>query len=152
MNPGWGGALAETLRRAGWAPCLVFAAHLLAVGVFAGYERFPPLDVPMHLLGGAAIAFFFGTGYRAARSRGLLGQPAAGLCFVLVFALAASAAVFWEFAELLSDRFFGTRTQLGLEDTLLDMLLGCIGSVVYLMTWGRDGRAIPSGGRSHRGV
>jgi hypothetical protein len=41
--------------------------------------------------------------------------------------------VFWEFAEYVYDRAFGTRHQLSLDDTLLDMLLGIIGGGVFLI-------------------
>ena len=55
----------EILKKAGWAPITVFVAHLVASEI-GGYDVFPPLDTPMHLLGGVAIAFFFWTAYRIA--------------------------------------------------------------------------------------
>jgi hypothetical protein len=128
----WRAALSESFRSAGWAPALVFAAHAVASLGFGAYERFPPLDIPMHLLGGIAISFFLGRLYRAAERLGLLGRPARSMYVVVIPALATAAAVLWEFAEFASDRVFRTRAQLGLEDTLLDMLLGCVGSVVYV--------------------
>lgn len=124
--------VATSLREAGWAPTLVFLLHVVLSRVFGAYIRFPPLDIPMHFFGGLAIAFFFGRSYRAAERLGLLGQPARWLYFVMVPAWATTATVLWEFAEFLSDRYLGTRAQLGLEDTLGDMLLGCLGSLVFL--------------------
>jgi hypothetical protein len=131
-RPGWSAFARESLRSAGWAPALVFVGHVMASQGFDAYRRFPPLDIPMHLLGGAAIAFFFAGSYRIAEERGLLGSPASWLSPVVAGALAVCAGVFWEFAEFLSDRYFGTRAQLGLDDTLLDMALGCLGSFSYL--------------------
>src|SRR5262245_35746481 len=116
--------LLQTLRRAGWAPILVFGLHVVAARVLGLYRLWPPTDIPMHFFGGVAIAFFFAHAYRAAEELDLLGQPSAVLYVVMVFALTCSATVFWEFAEFLSDRYFGTHMQNGLEDTLGDMLIG----------------------------
>jgi hypothetical protein len=131
--PAWRGAVVASLREAGWAPALVFVLHVVAACGFAAYALFPPLDIPMHLLGGVAITFFIGHSYRVAEGSGLLGRPVRWLYFALVPALAISTTVLWEFAEFLSDRYFGTHAQLGLEDTLSDMVLGCLGSVVFLV-------------------
>lgn len=86
----------------------------------------------MHFFGGVAIAFFFSRAYRVAEETDLLGQPSAILYPIAIFALTCAAAVFWEFAEFLSDRFLGTRMQDGLEDTLFDMFLGILGGIVLL--------------------
>lgn len=129
----WRSAFVAALREAGWAPSLVFVLHVVASRGFGAYALFPPLDIPMHFFGGVAITFFIGRLYRAAERFGLIGQPARWLYFVVVPALAIGTTVFWEFAEFLSDRLFGTRAQLGLEDTLFDMFLGCLGSLVFLI-------------------
>jgi hypothetical protein len=133
MASAWRAWVAASLRDAGWAPTLVFLAHVVASDAFGAYERFPPLDIPMHILGGIAISFFIGRSYGAAERLGLLGHPFRWLYFVVVFALATTATVLWEFAEYISDRYFGTHAQLGLRDTLLDMLLGCLGSLFFLV-------------------
>ena len=130
---GWRSVLGTSLREAGWAPMLVFVVHVVASRGFGAYALLPGLDVPMHLLGGAAITFFLGRLYRVAGRAGLLGQPAGWLYFAVVLALAISTTVLWEFAEFLCDRRFGMHAQLGLEDTLLDMFLGCLGSLVVLV-------------------
>ena len=87
----------------------------------------------MHFFGGVAITFFLGRSYRVVERLGLLGQPVRWLYFVVVPALAISTTVLWEFAEFVSDRYFGTHAQLGLEDTLFDMSLGCMGALVFLV-------------------
>ena len=122
----------ESLRKAGWAPALVFAAHMILWHGVGAYEAFPPLDTPMHLLGGLAIAFFFWTTYSICARTGAFGQPNSTAIAVLTLTSAASSAVLWEFAEYLSDRYLGTNTQKGLEDTLLDMLLGLVGGAVFV--------------------
>lgn len=47
------------LIEAGWFPSLVFLLHCVLSLAFDAYDRAPSLDVPMHLLGGVAIAYFF---------------------------------------------------------------------------------------------
>jgi hypothetical protein len=111
---------------------LVFGVHVLAIRVLDAYSRFPSFDIPMHFLGGIAIAYFFHRSASSASSCGLIGPFEPISHMVLVFALTCTATVFWEFAEYVSDRFLGTNAQLGLGDTLLDMFLGIVGGVTLL--------------------
>jgi len=131
----------EALRKGGWPAITVFGAHVIASRGLHAYVRYPFLDIPMHFLGGIAIAFFFQSAYRAASRHGIVGPFHRTTHDVLVFALTSTATVFWEFAEFLSDRFFGTHAQLGLEDTLGDMLLGIFGGITLLVivSWRRRG-------------
>ena len=124
--------LTKSLKRAGWAPTLVFVAHVLFCRGLNAYQAFPKLDIPMHFLGGVAIAFFLWTAIRAGVSSGTLGQPNRLGIAALAFTSTVSCAVFWEFAEFLSDRHLGTNTQAGLQDTLLDMLIGVVGGAVFV--------------------
>ena len=123
--------LTHTLRRAAWAPIVVFGIHEVSARLNY-YRAWPPLDIPMHFLGGIAIAFFFGQAYRAAEEMDLLGRPGEILYGVMVFALTCSSTVFWELAEFLSDRYLGSHMQGGLEDTLGDMLVGILGGLTFL--------------------
>jgi len=121
----------DLVRRALWFPLAVFVAHLVLSFLFA-YDRFPPLDGPMHVLGGIAIAFSVWGGLNVLINAGVLAPVQPALRAVLLFALTSTAAVFWEFAEFVSDHTIGTHVQWGLRDTLMDMLLGIIGGLVYL--------------------
>jgi len=96
------------------------------------YEAFPPLDTPMHLLGGLAIAFFLWTAYSIGARSGTLGQPNSTAIALLTVTSTAASAVLWEFAEYLSDGYLGTNTQKGLEDTLLDLLFGLVGGAIFV--------------------
>ena len=134
-------ALVESLWKAGWAPILVFVAHLILWHGVGAYEAFPPLDVPMHLLGGLAIAFFLWTAYSISARSGTFGRPNSTAIAVLTLTSTAASTVLWEFAEYLSDRYLGTNTQKGLEDTLLDMLLGLVGGAIFVgVAWFRTRR------------
>ncbi len=125
-----------SLRLAAWAPVLVFAIHLVAILGFDIYNQFPEFDIPMHFAGGVAIAYFFGVCYREAAHLGLLGQPSGAVFPPMVLGLTSLAAVVWEFAEFVAEHQFGLRTQPGLADTLLDLLMGLLGCLV-LIAWMR---------------
>lgn len=122
-----------SVRRGGLPAIALFTFHVIASRGFHAYERFPPLDIPMHFLGGVAIAYFFHRASIAASSHGIIGPFHRVTHIVLVFALTCAATVFWEFAEFLADRYLGTHAQLGLDDTLGDMLLGICGGVTFII-------------------
>jgi hypothetical protein len=74
------------------------------------------IDWLLHMLGGAAIAFFF---YRIATPVApFIGalRPLARACLAL--GLSCAAAIAWEVAEFLFDIYIGTHTQYGLTDTM----------------------------------
>jgi hypothetical protein len=139
------GCAVSTLREAAWAPIAVFLAHVIASRVFHAYVAFPPLDIPMHLLGGAAIAFFFHRGLVNASIPGLLGPLHPATHRLLVFSLVGTTTVFWEFVEFISDRYFGTHAQLGLADTMKDMCMGILGCLLFLVAFSRSSqvRSVP---------
>ena len=123
----------EAVRRGGLPAMALFGFHVIASQGFDAYVHFPPLDIPMHFLGGVVIAYFFHRASLAASSHGIIGPFHRVTHAALVFALTCTATVFWEFAEFLTDHFFGTHAQLDLDDTLGDMLLGIGGGVALLV-------------------
>src|SRR5262249_28659360 len=122
----------EAFRRALWLPALVLAIHLVGSRVFDVYTLWPPFDIPMHLMGGFAIAF------AATRILGMLEREkrilprSRAIETVLVFGLVTIAAVCWEFAEWIGDHLLGTHAQIDLDDTLSDMAFGMVGGAVFL--------------------
>ena len=118
-----------TLGEAAWAPSIIFIAHVVASRVLNAYERYPPLDIPMHYLGGVVIGFFYHRASINASRNGILGafHP------VTHVALVCTTTVFWEFAEFISDRFFGGHAQLGVADTMGDMCMGILGGLSLLI-------------------
>jgi len=120
------------LLKAGWAPATVFVLHALASKVLRLYASHPPTDIAMHSLGGVAIAYFFWRAGSLASDAGVIGTINRTGLSVMVFGLTCAAAVFWEFAEYLSDRYLGTKSQLGLPDTLGDMVFGILGGMAFL--------------------
>lgn len=135
---------AKTARESAWAPIAIFSIHAIAAMGFDAYDRFPPLDIPMHFLGGVVIAYFFHRAALNASTGGLAAPFHPATHVALVFGLTCTAALFWEFAEFLSDRIAGTHAQLDLDDTLLDMLLGALGGATFLVIAGIRGRIKPA--------
>ena len=123
--------LVRSLREAGWAPAAVFAAHVVASRLLGLYGAYPSLDVPMHVFGGVAIAHFLWRSAALASEAGLLGSPNRTGLLAIVLGTTCAAAVGWEVAEFLSDQWLGTSAQLGLEDTLGDLLLRIAGGAAY---------------------
>lgn len=129
--------LATTLM-AGWAPCLVLAVHLIGSKLFSIYDRMPSFDVPMHLAGGAAIAYWLHTASLLGSARGILGPFHRGTHVLLILGWTSVAAVAWDVSEYVSDRCLGTRMQGDVTDTLKDVLLGLVGgTAVVAATWMR---------------
>ncbi|HXF86527.1 MAG TPA: hypothetical protein VNK49_14195 [Anaerolineales bacterium] len=116
-----------TLKEAAWAPLAVFGFYLF--GLFTHlYDLFPPLDVPTHFMGGVVITYFYRVAIR--NSQKWVGDIPYPVQIVFAFTCTGTTAVFWEFYENFADRFLGTRMVRGLEDTILDLILGVSGALV----------------------
>jgi hypothetical protein len=143
------GAGIGAVRDAGWAPGAVFGLHLVIARGLNAYTVFPDLDMPMHFLGGMAVAFFFRVALLRGAANGSIGARQARTLGFLVLALSCCAASAWEVAEFLSDRYLGTHAQLGPLDTLSDMLFGIGGAATFLFWRGsRGGYAVPRANRA----
>ncbi len=126
----------QLLARAGWAPAFVFLFHIFITYAVNWFTLFPQIDIPMHFLGGVAMAYFLWSCF-AALPEGAIEvtlRPLAAAIFIV--SLTATTTIFWEFAEFAFDAVFNVQMQGGLEDTLLDMALGVVGSITYaLIAW-----------------
>ena len=139
-------ALLDAMRKCfivgGWAPLLVFVLHVAASQAGA-YDIWPPTDIPMHVAGGFAIALFLSGLFRALPRDLVRKSRIVVLELVLVFALATTAAVIWEFAEFGVDQAFGTNVQVSLANTMKDLALGMAGAGVFLAFRARQMNAGP---------
>ncbi len=120
-----------TVRRVGWLPIAVFLAHEVCAHVVDGYRLWPSVDIPLHFFGGLAIAFFVSGAIRTFSYHGVIKQPDTLVHLALVLSAACTAAVFWEFAEWTADNTLGTTCQVGLDDTILDLLMGVVGGAAF---------------------
>ena len=128
----------ETLRsfvedvalKAAWFPTMVLVLHILLARVVLAYYYWPPLDIVTHCAGGIAIAYFFARTLDLLVEHKLEPPLTWTIRVVLVLALTGTTTVLWEFAEFLMDTFLGTHLLAGLNDTLMDMMMGMIGGVL----------------------
>jgi len=116
-----------TLRESAWAPMGIFIFYVIGLALHL-FKLFPPLDIPTHFMGGVAITYF----YRSAiwNSQKILGDIPPSIQILLAFTCTGTTTVFWEFYENFADLFLGTHMVRGLEDTLVDMILGLSGALV----------------------
>jgi len=120
-----------SIRAGGWAPALVLFFHFLLATPLNLYARVPSLDSYEHLAGGIAFATFFWRSVSIPEAR-VLGSWSTVAKVLCTFTAVGTAAVAWEVFEWMTDRLGWTRAQFGLADTLLDMVLGITGGVVFL--------------------
>lgn len=106
-------------------------AHEVCSKFLNGYARWPWIDIPMHLLGGIAIALFASGLVHALVEHAVIRKLEWIVHAALVFTAACTAAVFWEFAEWIADHTIGTNAQMNdLNDTMLDLALGVVGAAM----------------------
>jgi len=123
-----------TLREAAWAPLSVLIFYLIG-RTLQLFDLFPRLDMPTHFIGGVAITYFYRSAIR--NSQGIAGVIPASVQILLAFTCTGTTIILWEFYENLFDLFFGTHMVRGLEDTLLDMLLGLLGALILTIFYRR---------------
>jgi hypothetical protein len=108
------------------APFAVLILHIIAT-ITGLYEMLWWLDIPLHFLGGVAIAL--GSYYllQDFGNRKLFAMQSAPLKILTLLAFTALAAVSWEFLEFSLDRYAGTTMQPGVLDTIKDLAFGLSG-------------------------
>lgn len=110
----------------------MLSANRISLG-FHVYERFPNIDVPLHLAGGF-VAGLFAVCVRNELLRRKQIKPAPWwFDLIFVVGLTAIVAIFWELYEFLTDLRNMTlgnlqRTQLSVGDTVSDLLNGMTGA------------------------
>jgi len=124
--------ISSTLRESAWAPLSVFSFYLFGL-IFHLYDLFPPLDVPTHFMGGVTITYFYRSLIR--NSQPIVGEIPLPIRIIFAFTCTGTTAVFWEFYENFADRFLGTHMVRGLEDTLVDLILGLSGALVLSLLY-----------------
>lgn len=127
--------LLATLRESAWAPLGVFGFYLVGL-VFDWYDRFPPLDIPTHFMGGVAITYFYRSAIK--QSQKFLGDIPSLIQVLLAFSCTGTTIILWEFYENAFDYLFGTSMVRGLEDTIMDMFIGMMGALVLTLFYRRN--------------
>ena len=122
----WIDWILATLRESAWAPMGIFIFYVIGLALHL-FKIFPPLDIPTHFMGGVAITYL----YRSAiwNSQKFLGDIPIPIQILFAFTATGTTTVFWEFYENLMDHFFRFQMVRGLEDTLVDLVLGLSGAL-----------------------
>ena len=123
-----------TLREAAWAPLGVVGFYAIGLA-FDWYDRFPALDMPSHLLGGVAITYFYISAIK--HSQRIVGEIPGLIQTLLAFTSTGTTIIFWEFYENAADWLLGTQMVRGLEDTIVDMLVGLTGALILVLLYKR---------------
>lgn len=123
-----------TLREAAWAPLSVLGFYALGLA-FHLFKLFPPLDIPVHFTGGVVITYFYRVAIR--QSQNIVGEIPVPVQVLLAFTCTGTTTIFWEFYENLLDFFVGTHMVRGLQDTIVDLLVGLLGALALTLFYRR---------------
>ena len=115
-------------------PTIVYLVHVV-VRTLGGYEIFPDIDIPFHYLGGLSIAYSCARVLSYLESEKLTAALHRGYFLLLLFSITATVAVFWEFAEFLSDRILNTSLQPSIANTMQDQFLGILGGGTWALIY-----------------
>lgn len=124
----------DILREAAWAPLSVLGIYALGL-TFHVFQLFPPLDIPVHFLGGVVITYFYRSAIRQAQK--FVGDIPYPVQVLFAFTSTGTTTILWEFYENILDFFAGTHMVRGLQDTIVDLFVGLIGGLVLSMFYRR---------------
>ncbi len=108
-----------------WLPLLVLLIHLLITVPFGFYTLYGWLDIPMHFVGGASIAYSFILVFKRCKDEIIIKDKLVNI--IILLALVGLSAIIWEFFE-----FFAYST-VELYDTLFDMFMGLLGGLLIAL-------------------
>ena len=132
----WIRCIIAAIRKGIWLPLAVFVLHEVCAHVCGNlYDLYPPLDIPMHFLGGVAIAYFGAVLLKQCGESGFIRTRSDIMSAALILAITLSAATLWEYAEWISDHTLGTQAQKSLDDTLFDTLVGFLGGSLFVLVY-----------------
>jgi hypothetical protein len=130
----WIRCIVAAIRKGIWFPLAVFVLHEVCSHICGNlYNMYPPLDIPMHFLGGIAIAYFGAVLLKQCAQSGFIKTKSDIMYAALILAITLSAATIWEYAEWISDHTIGTQSQKSLDDTLFDTFVGLLGGCLYVL-------------------
>lgn len=109
---------------------LLLTASSILGTAFGWYASVPDWDTWVHLYSGVVLAGF---GWFIVQTVAAKRSVMLPTWFYMIVAVAISLtfAVLWEISEFIFDRWFGGKTQPGLEDTMIDMVAGAVGALVF---------------------
>lgn len=116
--------------RAFYPPLILFVLHVILITAINIYAIWPDFDIPMHFMGGLTMGITALNLLRLAEKEKWMQINKKVVSLLMVVCFVALIVILWECAEWMSDHYFGSFMQAGLDDTMLDMVLGVCGSLV----------------------
>ena len=124
----------DTLREAAWAPLTVLGFYALGLTLRL-FKLFPPLDIPVHFMGGVVITHFYRVAIR--NSQKLVGEIPFPIQVLFAITCTGTTTILWEFYENILDYFAGTHMVRGVQDTIVDLFAGLMGALVLSLIYKR---------------
>jgi hypothetical protein len=118
-------------------PAAVLLIHLVASNILDLYTIFPHLDMPIHYMGGLSIAYTTTQILTYLGKGGMMPPLNKYVLLILVLALTATAAVFWEFLEFIIDQLLAANIQIGLANTMQDQFMGILGGATWVLLFSK---------------
>jgi hypothetical protein len=116
-------------------PILVYLVHLIAREVLHLYSLYPNVDMPFHYIGGLSIAYSASLVLSHLESEKVTSPLNRVIFLALLLSLTTTVAVFWEFAEFISDQLLGTQLQPSIANTMQDQFLGILGGGTWALIY-----------------
>lgn len=111
----------------------VFLFNQAVLDLTGLYELYPFLDIPMHIIGGAATAWtvvlikkIFGKQYH-------IEIKPQWVWHLFILCAVGAFAIGWEFYEFIHDLYFPLQYQVSVADTVGDLFAGFIGALSYIV-------------------
>ena len=115
----------KRIFRFAWAPLVVVILHAILESTIGSR-----VDPYMHVLGGAALQYFFYNVLSLPFS--WIGALTRFAKMIFAFTLTCTIATLWELGEFVSDRYFDTHLQESIPETIADLTLGLLGAIIVL--------------------
>lgn len=109
---------------------LVFLLNLFFA--YSSIDYTQELSTFMHVLGGFVVAWFFYSVYLYSSKRKLITIKPANLSFLFLIFFTISIGVVWEWYEFIYDIINKTSYQPSIADTMSDLLMDTIGSIIFI--------------------
>ena len=91
--------------------------------------------MPFHYIGGFSIAYTASLILSHLESEKITTPLNRVIFLVLLLSLTTTIAVFWEFAEFISDQMLGTHLQPSIANTMQDQFLGILGGGTWTLIY-----------------
>ena len=111
-------------------PIIFVAIIHFVLTIFHLYYYIKWIDIPMHLLGGGAVALTTLEILKILKKQNRIKKDLRYFEALFAISITALIAICWEFYEFISDTVFWSTVQMGIIDTLGDFLFGLIGASI----------------------